>query len=203
MKPETQGLVDIGKLVLQFAKVNRVTLHEDGITPESDTDHTVMLYVCACALADALYKDKLDIGKVAQFATVHDLVEVYAGDTNTINISKAGREEKNKKEQESFQKIKEQFKDIYPWIHTTIESYEKLDTSEARFVKTLDKAMSKVTNTLNKGAAIKKLGDSQEEMERHFKTQLEEYKGRYGNEFPELMEILEDLMGSMLHAMYY
>ena len=63
--------------------------------------------------------------------------------------------------------------------------------------------MSKVTNTLNKGAAIKKLGDSQEEMERHFKTQLEEYKGRYGNEFPELMEILEDLMGSMLHAMYY
>ena len=102
MKPETQGLVDIGKLVLQFAKVNRVTLHEDGITPESDTDHTVMLSVCACALADALYKDKLDIGKVAQFATVHDLVEVYAGDTNTINISKAGREEKNKKEQESF-----------------------------------------------------------------------------------------------------
>lgn len=41
----TQGLIDAGKLVLTFAKVHRVTLHEDGITPESDTDHTAMLSI--------------------------------------------------------------------------------------------------------------------------------------------------------------
>jgi putative hydrolase of HD superfamily len=189
-------------MVLQFAKVNRVTLHEDGIRPESDTDHTVMLSVCACALADVLYKDKLDIGKVAQFAIVHDLVEVYAGDTNTINISKEKREEKDKKEEASLQKIKEQFKDVYPWIHTTIEQYEKRATAEARFVKTVDKAMSKITNILNKGEAVKKLGISKEEVKRHYATQIEEYRSKYGGEFPELIGIMEDLMNHMLYVFY-
>ena len=52
MTPHAEGLVDIGRLILAFAKVNRVTLHEDGKRPESDTDHTVMVSVCACALAE-------------------------------------------------------------------------------------------------------------------------------------------------------
>lgn len=28
----TQGLVDIGKLIFAFARVKRVTLHDDGVT---------------------------------------------------------------------------------------------------------------------------------------------------------------------------
>ncbi len=97
MNDTTQGLIDIGKLILTFAKVNRVTLHEDGVTQESDTDHTVMLSVSACALASKLYPE-LNLGKIAQFAIVHDLVEVYALDTNTINITDSEREEKKDRE---------------------------------------------------------------------------------------------------------
>ena len=70
MEKHTEGLLDIGRMILQFAKVNRVTLHDDCVRHESDTDHTVMLSVSACALVDVLYKDTLDIGKVAQFAIV-------------------------------------------------------------------------------------------------------------------------------------
>lgn len=95
MNDNTEGLIDIGKMILSFAKVNRVTLHEDGETLESDTDHTVMVSVCACALAFKLYP-YLDVGKVAQYAIIHDLVEVYAGDTNTFNIS---TEDRHKKEE--------------------------------------------------------------------------------------------------------
>lgn len=202
MNNHTEGLVGVGKMILDFALVNRVTLHEDGVRPESDTDHTVMLSVCACALADSLYKNKLDIGKVAQFAIVHDLVEVHVGDTNTINLSKEGRANKDKKENESLKKIEEQFKDIYPWIHTTIMQYELRDTPEARFVKTLDKAMSKITNTLNKGSAIKKLGTTHEEIKQHFINQTEEYRAKYGKEFPELIDIIDDLMNHMLRTIY-
>jgi putative hydrolase of HD superfamily len=104
MEMLTQGLIDAGKMVLTFARVNRVTLHEDGKTPESDTDHTVMVALCACSLAERLYPS-LDIGKVAQFALIHDLVEVYAGDTNTFNITAKEREEKEKREHESFKRI--------------------------------------------------------------------------------------------------
>jgi putative hydrolase of HD superfamily len=202
MRPYAEKLIDVGRLVLKFAKVNRATLHEDGARPESDTDHTVMLSVAACALAEALYKDKLDVGKIAQFALVHDLVEANVGDVNTINISKESRGEKERKEQESLRLIEIEFSQIYPWIHSTIEEYERKDTPEARFVKTLDKAMTKITNTLNKGAAIRKLGTSYEEIERHFEVQLSDYKSKYGEEFPELVDILEELMQNMLKEIY-
>lgn len=198
MTPHAEKLLDVARLVLKFAKVNRVTLHEDGIRPESDTDHTVMLSVAACALADVLYKDKLNIGKVAQFAIVHDLVEAHVGDVNTINISKENRAEKERREEESLKRIEREFKDIYPWIHMTIAEYERKDTPEAVFVKTLDKAMTKITNTLNKGRAIKKLGTSYDEIENHFRTQSKEYRSKYGKEFPELVDILEELMQNML-----
>lgn len=202
MTPNAQGMLDIAKLALKFAKVNRVTLFEDGERFESDTDHTVMLSICACALAEKLYKDKLDLGKVAQFAIVHDLVEVHVGDTNTINISENGRAEKDKKEMESLAKIKKEFENVYPWIHETIEEYERLDTGEARFVKTLDKAMSKITNTLNNGAALRKLGTSRESITKHFVNQTEEYRKKYGDEFPELIALLEELMENMLKEIY-
>ena len=202
MTPHSKGLLDIARMTFRFAKVNRATLFEDGERTESDTDHTVMLSLCACALAQSLYKKKLDLGKVAQFSIVHDLVEVYAGDTNTINISPESRKEKEAKEVLSFEKIKSEFIDIYPWIPETIEEYERRDSPEARFVKTLDKAMSKLTNTLNKGAALKKMGTSREEITRHFANQKQEYRKKYGEEFPELVDILEELMNNMLKEIY-
>ncbi len=198
MTPHAEKLLDIARLTLKFAKVNRATLHEDGERPESDTDHTVMLSIAACSLADALYKDRLDIGKVAQFAIVHDLVEAHVGDVNTINISEESRAEKEKREEASLRMIEDEFKDVYPWIHLTIEAYERKDTPEARFVKTLDKAMTKMTNTLNRGAAIRKLGTSYEEIQNHFRVQTDNYRGKYGKEFPELVDLLEELMQNML-----
>ncbi|MCX6756682.1 MAG: HD domain-containing protein [Candidatus Nomurabacteria bacterium] len=202
MTPETQGLVDIARLTFKFALVDRVTMLEDGEKYESDTDHTVMLAVCACALAEASYKDKLDIGKVAQFAIVHDLVEAYAGDTNSINITDENRGKKEMKEAESLKRIESELGRVYPWIHKTIEEYERLDTKEAQFVKTLDKVMPKISHTLNKGVALKKLGVSKEETESHFSIQMKEYKEKYGKEFPLLIDILGEFMNVVVKETY-
>lgn len=202
MTPKTQGLVDIARLTFKFALVDRVTMFEDGEKYESDTDHTVMLAVCACALAEALYKDKLDIGKVAQFAIVHDLVEAYAGDTNSINISDKNREEKEIREAESLKRIESELGGVYPWINKTIDEYERLDTKEAQFIKTLDKVMPKISHTLNKGTALKKLGVSKEETESHFSSQLKEYKEKYGKDFPELIDILGEFMDVVVKETY-
>lgn len=197
-----QGLIDIAKFSLNFAKVNRVTMHEDGERYESDTDHTVMLAICACSLADSLYKNKLDIGKVAQFAIVHDLVEAYAGDTNTININDKSKEEKEKKEFEALKRIKNELGNTYPWIHKTIEDYESLDTKEAIFIKILDKSMTKITNTLNHGLALKKIGKTKDDIEKHFAEQAESLKYKYGKDFPELILITEGLMSNMIKEIY-
>lgn len=193
MTPYAQGLVDIGKFVFAFAKVKRVTYHEDGVTLESDTDHTVMLSVCACALAERLYRD-LDLGKVAQFAIIHDLVEAYAGDTDSFGISEEGKAAKEKRELISLERIHKEFDHIFPWIGTTIDEYEHLSSKEARFVKTVDKAMHKISHVLNKGQYFKNRGLSEEDMVRDYTTLVRGAEQKYGAEFPEVVHLLEELM---------
>jgi 5'-deoxynucleotidase YfbR-like HD superfamily hydrolase len=193
MTENTKGLVDIGKLVLQFARVNRVTRHEDGTTPESDTDHTVMLSVCACALAKKLYPDSLDVGLVAQFAIVHDLVEAYAMDTDSFGLNEEGKKVKDTREHESYLRIEREFSSTYPWLPDTIAKYEKLDTREARFVKTLDKVMPKITHILNQGKVFIERGDTIESMQDHFQTQHRECTERYAYDLPELSQILKSV----------
>lgn len=202
MTPHAEGLVDIGRLILTFAKVNRVTLHEDGKRLESDTDHTVMVSVCACALAERLYKD-LDLGKVSQFATVHDLVEAYAYDTDSFGISDEQRAAKEKREHDAYIKIRKEFDGVFPWIGETIESYEKLDTKEARFVKTVDKAMSKITHILNGGQYFKNRGLDEETMLHDYKTMTSTAEKKYGAEFPEVIALMEELIVEAKDATYH
>lgn len=194
MTPHAEGLVDIGRLIFRFAKINRATFHEDGERFESDTDHTVMLSVCACALAERLYKETLDLGKISQFAVVHDLVEAYVGDTDSFGISHENREEKEKREEQALVRIHEEFDDIFPWIAETISSYEALDTKEARFVKTVDKAMSKISHILNKGTYFKKKGMDSDTMWNNYTTMMKTAENKYGAEFPEVLALMEELM---------
>jgi 5'-deoxynucleotidase YfbR-like HD superfamily hydrolase len=156
----TVKVIELAQLCLRFGRVNRATSHEDGHRPETDTDHTVMLSVIACAFA-ASYEPDLNLGKIAQFALVHDLVEAYAGDTNTlIARTEGGTEESSKHTRESaaLTKITEEFADTFPWLSQTIEEYERLACRESRFVKTLDKVMPKITHILNKGAMLARYG---------------------------------------------
>lgn len=193
MTLDAQGLIDIGKLVFAFAKVKRATYHEDGITLESDTDHTVMLSICACSFAQKMYPD-LDLGKIAQFAVVHDLVEAYAGDTDSFGLTQEGRDAKEKREHASLLKIQSQFDKVFPWIGETIVAYEALDTKEARFVKTVDKAMSKITHVLNRGQYFKKRGLSEQDFIRDYNEVMRTAEQKYGAEFPEFISIMEELM---------
>lgn len=201
MTSNKQGLIDVGKLVFAFARVKRVTLYEDGVTPESDTDHTVMLSICACSLASKLYPH-LDIGKVAQFAIMHDLVEAYAGDTNSFNLSVAGKVEKEKKEQEALLRIHSEFDTMYPWISSTIEEYESLETDEAQFVKVVDKVMTKLTHRMNEGAYLKKEGKTKEETLSHYGNQTMSLGNKYGEKFPEVLEILTQLTDDIIKEVY-
>ncbi len=192
MTENAQGLVDIGKFILTFAKVNRVTLHEDGVRPESDTDHTVMLSVCACALAQKIYPE-LDLGKVAQFGIVHDLVEAYANDTDSFGLTTEAKKAKDAREHDAYLRIENEFRGIFPWIPETIYAYESLDTKEARFVKVLDKVMPKITHILNNNLVFKRREEAVEAMENHFNTQSALCEQEYAFDMPEIMVLLREV----------
>ncbi len=184
-------VIKLASLILDFGRVDRQTFHQDGLHPESDTDHTVMLGIVGSTLASKLYPD-IDLGLVAQFAFVHDLVEVYAGDTPTLmNVNANFFRQKENREKEALDKIKSEFGNDFGWIHQTIEKYERLDTKEARFVKVLDKIIPKITVILNKAKAIndKNLADK-EGAQKTFDLQREKVKG-WSHDMPEMLELWE------------
>lgn len=178
-----ETMIRLADMCLNFAKTNRATLHQDGVRPESDTDHTFMLSLIGCSLASQIYKD-LNIGKIAQYAIVHDLVEVYAGDTDTVNITEETKKLKEKREHEAFIKIKNDFQFVYPWIHETIEEYESQLSKEARYIKMLDKLMSEMTNILNGCAYF----EDKNHTEGHLKSKLQRLENKI-SEFPELLDL--------------
>lgn len=196
LKIVEEKMLELAEMILDFSKVYRATLHHDKVSPESDTDHTVMLSVMSCAFAKEFYRD-LDLGKVSQFATVHDLVEVYAGDTNTINMTEEMKNEKEIKEKDSLHKIKNKFETSFPWIFETIEEYESQKSKEARFVKALDKLLSEMTNILNECQYFKNNNLNKEFLKEHLDFKLNKNK-KLLSEFPELELLFVSLGEGML-----
>lgn len=182
--------LNVGRLILAFGRVERTTYHEDGILPETDTTHTVMLATLACAIASSYAKD-LELGKVAQYAIIHDLVEAYAGDVSTLGgISDDAQKAKEEREHQALLRIKNEFDTVFPWIGSTIESYEDLKDPEARFVKTLDKLLPKITHRLNNGKAIEKHGMSKEELYAFREAQMSKLRSSYGYDQELILKIM-------------
>lgn len=191
------ALVSLGDLALNFGRVDRITYHPDGLTPESDTDHTVMLGLIACALADQHFPS-LNVGLIAQYALVHDLVEVYAGDTPTLRMPSAdAKAEKQQREHDAYLRIKKEFVKTLPWLPILIGGYEARATPEARFVKALDKLLPKITHILNGAVTIHKQGMSGAELAVRYEAQIGELEA-YAADFPELFELRAVLVDRVL-----
>jgi len=196
---DTDAAIRLGGLALAFARVERITRHEDGLTPESDTDHTVMLGLLACAFA-AEHLPQLDLGLVAQLALVHDVVEAYAGDTPTLRIDADQQACKQAREAAALDRIRGEFATAYPWLVDSIACYEARQVPEARYVKALDKLVPKVTHLLNGGATMRQQGLTVGEVAARYERQLHELRG-YAADFPALFELREELIGRLLDVL--
>jgi putative hydrolase of HD superfamily len=189
-------VIHLGQLALQFGRVERLTRHEDGIRLETDTDHTVALGLIACSLANRYYP-QLDLGVLAQLSLVHDLPEVYAGDTPTLVISNREREAKHGREEAAKDRLWQELGTKLPWLPIMIDVYEWRGSAEARFVYCLDKLLPKVTHLLNRGAVLKDEGMNREDMQLTYKKQAEVLEP-YFAEFPLLGSLYRGLYGAVL-----
>lgn len=189
-------VIKLAQLSLLFGRTPRATFHEDGKRVETDTDHTVMLSLVACGLAEKYYP-QLDLGLVAQFAMVHDLVEAYAGDTPTLKISAEQKADKAAREQAALERIEQEFSDSFPLIPELLTRYEARQEPEARFVKAVDKILPKATHILNKCAAMRSLHITKSEAIETYRQQHEELLA-YAGDFPEILELRQALVTRMM-----
>lgn len=103
---------------------------------ESDADHSYHLAIMVMTFIDDF--PELDLLRCLQIALLHDLVEIFAGDTYIFDTD--GVKTKEKRERESLDKLeailwKSSFRDF----RNIIEEYEHKNTKEAIFVHQLDK----------------------------------------------------------------
>jgi putative hydrolases of HD superfamily len=149
------SLTPFFELLCEYQRVERlVYVPQGGGRKENNVEHSYLLAMLAWYIIE---KDKLvlDIDRVLRYALVHDLVEVYAGDTSLFDAQ--ARVGKKEREQEAQRKLAEKFTD-FSALHETIERYEAQEDAESRFIKALDKLQPMFASYLEGGTTWKEQG---------------------------------------------
>lgn len=113
----------------------------DNVPKDSSAAHSWRLSLMAFVLADEL-KLKINTEHALKIAIVHDIVEAVAGDIDyrLIFKGKVTKEEKQRSEREAIEKLKQTLcARTGEMIYELWKEYEDGLTSEAKFIKALDK----------------------------------------------------------------
>lgn len=194
-----QKLPELSALIMQYAQTYRVTRLTGSNEYESDTDHSFMLGMIACAL-QGYCAPELNRGRLAEFALIHDFVEVYAGDTATLGM--IDRSEKEDRERIALEQIKKEYDAVFPWIGESIQIYEEQIEPEARFIKVLDKIMPGLTHAHNLGAVFEELQVSQGDIKKQKEIQRA-WVTETAKEWPLLIDIYDHIHEQIFKLPYF
>jgi putative hydrolase of HD superfamily len=152
LSPLADVVIRLATLSEGLAKENRQEVdHLDG-RPESVAEHSMMLAIIAPVIAERFYPD-LDSNLVTRYATIHDVLEAYVGDTPTHSFEDVDFETKTARALEALAKLSGDFSDS-PTFVSLINDYEEQKIPEARFVRVLDKLMPLAQNFNNQGLCL-------------------------------------------------
>ncbi len=128
------------RLAGKFTTIHRAVLNNEGRF-ENDTEHSYQLAL-VCWSTNHAYQFGLKDELLLKFALAHDLVEVYAGDTD----SHGDREKiaaKKDNEAKALEAIKHEYRE-YADLLQTIDDYQTLSCVEAQLVYMMDKLMPSI-----------------------------------------------------------
>ena len=181
LKKQIEFIIEVDKL----KQIYRQTLLMDGSRNENDAEHSWHLALMAMVLHEYSPKKDLDITKVLKMLLIHDLVEIYAGDTfcydEKANLSKAERE----------LEAAERLFNILPpdqsqEFRALWDEFEERKTPEALFASSLDRIQPLICNYLTGGHTWVKYGiKSDKVLERNLLVK----EGA-----PELWELVEEIV---------
>jgi 5'-deoxynucleotidase YfbR-like HD superfamily hydrolase len=199
MKTVADELMALAHIVDCFMDVPRATMRHDRA--ETDGEHTLRLQFIAVSYA-ARFHPELDLGKISLYALIHDFVEVYAGDVNSLKASPDAIAQKALAEKAAFGRLEHELGEVWPDLIDRLRRYEELEDPEARFVKCFDKCDPSFTHHANGGQALMNMGliDYGE-----FKELCERVRVRmaeYAYEFPDVMALREELIARVARTAY-
>jgi len=142
-------VLKLGSYAVQMTEVDRVPRLPSG-ERENNAEHSYMLSLIAPALAYELYPH-LDRGLIAQFANVHDLVEIKTGDVPTFAASAEELAQKAIREETAANELAA---NLDPYTADLLMRYEAQQETEARFVRMVDKLLPLTLDILGPGERV-------------------------------------------------
>lgn len=143
---QMQFLIEIDKM----KTILRKSVIIDMSRRENDAEHSWHLAIMALILYEYAYSSEVDIARVLKMLLVHDIVEIYAGDT--FAYDEKGYLDKNSRENDAAVKIfgilpAEQGIEYYNlWVE-----FDKMDTPDSIYAAAIDRFQPFILNYMTHG----------------------------------------------------
>lgn len=139
-------IVEVDKI----KNIMRRTLLVDGSRRENDAEHSWHLAIMAMLLTEYADDKNFTLDKVLKMVIVHDLVEIYAGDTFAFDVK--GNLEKEDKEKQAADKLFGQLPSNQgKQLRKLWEEFDEAKTPEARYAAALDRLQPFIHNLCTEG----------------------------------------------------
>ena len=125
---------------------------------ENDAEHSWHMAMFALLLHKEL-RTEVNIPRVVEMILVHDLVEIYAGDTYVFGAGSDQREREEDAAERLFSKLPP---DLQKNIRGLWDEFEAQQTEESRFARSLDCLQAFSQNVLTKGRVWREKGISEQ-----------------------------------------
>lgn len=133
----------------KLKNIFRRTILTDSSRRENDAEHSWHLALMAIVLEEYA-AEPVNLGRVLAMVTVHDLIEIYAGDTFAFDA--AANQDKAQREEAAAEKLfgmldQEQgnkFRQLW-------EEFDAMNTADSRFAASLDRIQPFMHNVLTEG----------------------------------------------------
>lgn len=148
------------KFLMEIDKVKSVfrnTILLDGSRREDDAEHMWHMAVCAMLFQEYLDDPKIDMLKTLKIILLHDVVEIYAGDTYAYD--KVGCQTQGQREREAADCLFALLPDDQNTEFRSLwDEFEEHATNEAKYAHLLDSFMPLLHNYITKGIKWRELG---------------------------------------------
>lgn len=140
----------------KMTSILRRTMLIDGSRRENDAEHSWHIAVMTLLFSEYA-KEPVDIARAAKMCVVHDLVEIYAGDTFAYDLK--ANEGKEEREAAAADKLFAQLPaEQGAEIRSLWEEFDAMETPDAKYASCMDRLQPFLHNTLTEGHTWKESG---------------------------------------------
>ncbi len=138
-----QQIMNFMREVEKLKLITRISILSDQKTLEDDTQHSWHMAMMLMCLKDEMWLE-FDMLKAMKMIMLHDLWEIYVGDS-FIAFDKEAKKLKDQKEKESLDKVLSLLpNDLRNEFNELVDEYTQHETIESKIVRAIDQIQYKI-----------------------------------------------------------